>query len=139
MKLVVDANVVFSLLIAEGKNAELFVNPFLQLYAPEFLLEEFNEHKEEILAKTKRNGKEFDEEIELIKQLINFISEKDIQEFIPEAKEISPDIDDAMYFALALKLNCPVWSNNKNSPLGAYLRTNQNPARIVGVGIAKQF
>ena len=29
--------------------------------------------------------------------------------------------------------------NNKNSPLGAYLRTNQNPARIVGVGIAKQF
>jgi len=28
---------------------------------------------------------------------------------------------------------------NKNSPLGAYLRTNQNPARIVGVGIAKQF
>ena len=63
MKLVVDANVVFSLLIAEGKNAELFVNPFLQLYAPEFLLEEFNEHKEEILAKAEREAKAVQSEL----------------------------------------------------------------------------
>ncbi|MBI2040519.1 MAG: hypothetical protein HYT16_00270 [DPANN group archaeon] len=113
MKLVVDANIIFSLLIVEGKTAELFVNPFLQLYAPEFLLEEFREHKEEILVKTKRNEKEFSEELENIKQLINFISEKDIQEFIADAKEISPDVDDVAYFALALKLDCSIWSNDK--------------------------
>ena len=28
-------------------------------------------------------------------------------------EEITPDLDDMVYFALALKLNCPIWSNDK--------------------------
>jgi predicted nucleic acid-binding protein len=39
MKLVVDANILFSLLIKQGKTAELFLNLSLELYAPEFLLD----------------------------------------------------------------------------------------------------
>lgn len=30
-----------------------------------------------------------------------------------EAVAVSPDADDAMYFALAMKHNCAVWSNDK--------------------------
>ena len=30
-----------------------------------------------------------------------------------EAKEISPDPDDVPYLALALKLGCAIWSNDK--------------------------
>jgi predicted nucleic acid-binding protein len=30
-----------------------------------------------------------------------------------KAKEICPDPDDTEYFALALQLNCPLWSNDK--------------------------
>ena len=33
--------------------------------------------------------------------------------FLPRAKEICPDRDDVAYFALALKLRCPLWSNDK--------------------------
>jgi len=29
------------------------------------------------------------------------------------AEKISPDPNDLMYFALALKLKCPIWSNDK--------------------------
>ncbi len=32
--------------------------------------------------------------------------------FLSEAREITPDIKDAEYFALALKLGCPLWSQD---------------------------
>jgi len=32
---------------------------------------------------------------------------------LKEAKSISPDPDDSDFFALALKLNCPIWSEEK--------------------------
>ena len=38
---------------------------------------------------------------------------EDIKEFFKEACKISPDSDDIEYFALALKLNCPIWSEDK--------------------------
>ena len=34
-------------------------------------------------------------------------------DFIDGAERISPDPKDTSYFALALKLNCPIWSNDK--------------------------
>ena len=35
------------------------------------------------------------------------------KEFKDKADSISPDPNDTQYFALALKLNCPIWSNDK--------------------------
>ena len=34
------------------------------------------------------------------------------REYMSEADSISPDPDDVQYFALALKLGCPIWSND---------------------------
>lgn len=31
-----------------------------------------------------------------------------------QAEEISPDKDDTLYIALAMKLKCPIWSNDKD-------------------------
>ena len=33
--------------------------------------------------------------------------------FIEEAEKLSPDADDMTYFALSLRLNCVIWSNDK--------------------------
>jgi len=38
-------------------------------------------------------------------------------------RRVSPDINDVLYLALALKLNCPVWSNDRKLK-------NQNAVRI---------
>jgi len=38
-------------------------------------------------------------------------------------RRVSPDINDVPYLALALKLNCPVWSNDRKLK-------NQNAVRI---------
>jgi predicted nucleic acid-binding protein len=40
MNVIIDANIIFSSLIKEGKTQELMINLSLSLYAPEFLFEE---------------------------------------------------------------------------------------------------
>lgn len=41
MRLVLDANILFAALIKDSLTAELIIKDELQLYAPEFLLDEF--------------------------------------------------------------------------------------------------
>lgn len=118
MNLVVDANIVFSCLIKEGKTIETFLDISLKLYTPEFILEEIEKHKKEILSKTKRTQEEFEEIFDLIKQVISIIPKEEFKEFIDEAKKISPDVGDIQYFALALKLNCAIWSNDRRLKKG---------------------
>ena len=45
--------------------------------------------------------------------VVNIAKPDEYYEFLPTAKEISPDPDDVDFFALALKLNCPLWSEDK--------------------------
>ena len=113
MKLVIDANVIISALVKEGKTAELLINPTLQLYAPEFILNEIEKYANQILEKTKRVTQSLDSLLKNIFALIQIVSKEEVKEHILQAKNISPDINDHPYFALALKLSCPIWSNDK--------------------------
>jgi len=69
--------------------------------------------KQEILYKTNRTYEEFYEILEIIKKIITLVPIEEFENKINEAKGISPDPNDVIYFALALKLNCPIWSNDK--------------------------
>ena len=111
MDLIIDANILFSALIKEGATCELIFSH--TLYAPEFLLEEFSKYKKYILKKTKRGETDFAELIQILKRNIIIISFKEIAPFIKQAEKICPDKNDTPYFALALKLNIPIWSNDK--------------------------
>ena len=51
--------------------------------------------------------------INLISEKVKFVSAAEYNEFLSMAVEISPDKDAIDYFALALKLNCAIWSNDK--------------------------
>lgn len=44
---------------------------------------------------------------------MTIVPKDDFKEYFELAEKISPDPDDFMYFALALKLKCPIWSNDK--------------------------
>ena len=113
MELVVDANVLFSAMIKEGFTTELMFSDQIRLFAPEFLLEEVFKHENEILEKTKRNKDDFSEILEILKLIIKIIPAKEFDIYTTEAEVISPDPDDVQYFALALKLQCGIWSNDK--------------------------
>lgn len=113
MDLVVDANIFFSVLIKSGKTEELMFDPSIHLFAPEFIFEEFIKYKDYIIKKTGRTENEFNKLIEILKKRIKTISNEEIEKFIPKAKKICPDKNDVDYFALALRLNCALWSNDK--------------------------
>lgn len=113
MDLVIDANILFSVLIKRGKTEELLFEEDLHVFAPEFIFEEFEKYKDLILDKTERSKEEFDELMIILKKNIKTIPNEETEKFIPEAEKICPDKKDVDYFALALKMKCPIWSNDK--------------------------
>ena len=113
MELIVDANILFAVLIAKGKTEKLIFQEELNLFAPEFLFKEFNKYTELILEKTNRSNNEFKEILHILKNKIKTVPNKETEKFIMQAKKICPDPNDIEYFALALKLKCAIWSNDK--------------------------
>ena len=117
MDLVIDANVVFSALIKDSFTYNLLFNDTFHLFTPEYIFEEFEKHKSEIIEKTQRNSEDFNNLTNILKKRINTISNEETERFIMAAKKISPDPDDIDYFALALKIKCPIWSQDKKLKL----------------------
>jgi predicted nucleic acid-binding protein len=112
MELVVDANILFAALIKDSYTSELMFNDNLKLYAPDFLVTEFMKYEDLILRKTGRSRESFIEIMHCLNAVITTIPEEEILPFFEQAKSISPDENDIMYFALALKLKCGIWSND---------------------------
>lgn len=85
-----------------------------EFIAPEFLLTELEKHKKEIFKRSKLSKKEFNEVLNFIINQINFIPKSQFEDYIPKAKKLlSEHLKDIQYVALALKLNCPIFSGDK--------------------------
>ena len=117
MLLIVDANVVFSVLIKGGKTLDIFIlnraKKRFDFAAPEFLMVEVEKHIGEIIKKTGLSTEEIGKVLDFLEKEIEFVSFEEFEEFFKEAEQISPDPNDVQYFALALKLNGAIWSNDK--------------------------
>ena len=114
MELVIDANVIISAMISWlGKTRDLIFSDKIILFAPEYLAEEFEEHKLEILEKSRLSESDFQLALSLIFSVINFIPMAEFERFIPIARDKCPDEDDLEYFALSLSKNIPIWSDDK--------------------------
>lgn len=114
LTLVVDANILFSFFRRETTTRELITRfELFRLHSPELAIEELLKYRKLICEKSKLKGVEFEEALKRLKLFVRFEKESFFKEFLPEAKRISPDIDDVAYFALALKLGCGIWSNDK--------------------------
>ncbi|MBI2628657.1 PIN domain-containing protein [Candidatus Pacearchaeota archaeon] len=114
MNLIIDANILFSALIKDNLSHTLLFNEKFRLFTPEYIFTELEEHKEEILDKTERTTEEFFKMIETLKRRIVIVPLEELVPYIEEAENITLDTDDMAYFALALKLKCPIWSNDKH-------------------------
>lgn len=117
MLLVVDANIVFSALIKGGKTFEIFLlNRKLKQFefiAPEYLLVEVKKHADEIVEKTTLSIDNLEEVFSFLESEIEFVSFEEFIDLREKAEQLSPDIDDVQYFALALKFDSAIWSNDK--------------------------
>ena len=111
--LVVDANVIFAALIKDSFSYCLLFSDKFHLFAPEYVFTEFEKHEAEILEKTERTGEDLLLLLEILKIRIVLIPLEELTEYVEVAEKLTPDPDDMVYFALALKLNCAIWSNDK--------------------------
>lgn len=112
MRLVVNTNILFSFFNAKSTARRIATLPELELYSPEFSFSELEKHKSDIINKFNLTGTQYSLILSFMKSVINFVELEEYEDEIKRAKEISPDPDDVDFFALALKLDCPLWSND---------------------------
>src|SRR3989344_5942325 len=55
----------------------------------------------------------FEKFFDLFERNVILVPKEEIELSMIEAEKISPDKKDVLYFALALKLKCGIWSNDK--------------------------
>ncbi|MBI4919626.1 PIN domain-containing protein [archaeon] len=113
MDLIVDANILFAALIKNSFSHQLLFSGKLHLYTSEFIFRELEKHKDELLKKTSRTVEDFYRVLAIFERRVIIVPLEELVEFVQEAEKISPDPDDMIYFALALKLNCAIWSEDK--------------------------
>jgi len=113
LKLVIDANILFASLIKDSLTAELLLSDKLNLFAPEFLFDEFLKYEEYILKKTNRSKEDFTQYLNILKEEIEIVPQNLITPYIERAEKFSPDPKDTVYLACALAIESKIWSNDK--------------------------
>ncbi len=112
MRLVIDTNKIIACLLKDGKVRRLIFLPILELYSPRYALDELESKKEKLYKKSPKDLVNF--VLKEAKTIIKFDIAKD-EDILNTAKEIAKQFDykDYPFIALALKLNVPVWTNDK--------------------------
>lgn len=114
-RIVVDANVIVSALLKDSFTRRMLLGENApKLFSPEFIRQELAKYSGEFSKKLHADRKELEETLEMLfdASKITVLPKPEYSEFMPKAMQISPDPKDTAYLALALKLDCPIWSND---------------------------
>ncbi|MDI6738279.1 MAG: PIN domain-containing protein [Nanoarchaeota archaeon] len=114
MKLVVDTNVLVSFFRPNPVNEIISMSKSfnLRLFSPEYAVDELKKPgiKQAVLEYSGLNSGQFNEQLSKLLSLVEIVPDESVKEFEPKARQLIHD-KDVPIFALALKLNCPIWSN----------------------------
>ncbi len=116
MEVVVDTNVIISALLRKGVTRKiLFLAPF-EFYSLSYARSEIENHKKELIKKSKLEDDAFQYLLDTIFDKIQVFDLNTIEPYKNKAIEIMTaiDISDAPFIALALHLECSIWSNDKH-------------------------
>jgi|SRR3989344_6956085 len=113
MKFAVDTNIFLSFFRPNPVNELISKSTLLGLflYTSDKNIEELKRKKQDVLKYAKINSEQFDPLLSNLLGFIRLIPIESCKEFKSEAKKLAPHDKDIPIFALALKLNCPIWSN----------------------------
>jgi predicted nucleic acid-binding protein len=116
MKLVIDANVVISALIADSKTRELIVTLEPNLVTPEFVHDELENYTELIVEKSGMTPDRVTQFIDLLFQYIDVVPASEFYPYIEEAEAAigDTDPDDVLYVACALASDADIWSDDSD-------------------------
>lgn len=114
MEIVLDTNILISSLLKDGLTRKIiFLSPF-EMYTLEYSKFEMEAHRVELLRKSKLDEESFNYLSKIIFSKVNLVPLEDIEAFREKAEEImrNIDLDDTPFLALAMSLDCPIWSND---------------------------
>lgn len=114
MKLVIDANVVISALIADSKTRELIVTLEPNLLTPVFVHEEIENYEDLIVEKSGMAPERVEQFVDLLFQYIEVVPADEFYPYIEEADAAigETDPDDVLYVACALAGDANIWSDD---------------------------
>jgi len=114
MEIVLDTNILISSLLRNGLTRDLISLSPLKMYTVEYAKFEVEKHKGELLSKSKLDEDSFDYLTEFVFGKVSLVPMAELSPFKDEAIEIMREIDinDSPFIALAMLLNCPIWSND---------------------------
>jgi len=116
MKLVIDANVVISALIADSKTRELIVTLDPGLLTPAFVHDEIENYQDLIVEKSGMSPDRVVQFIELIFQYIDVVPASEFYPAIESADDAigDTDPDDVLYLACAVANDAAIWSDDSD-------------------------
>ncbi|WP_026776597.1 PIN domain-containing protein [Polaribacter sp. Hel_I_88] len=118
MIVITDSNILFSALISpNGTVAKVLKSKSnIQMFAPDFLFEEIENHLDKIVKYSKRSKKDIKAEILFFKEKLQIIHRKDIpKEDVQKAITIvnDIDIDDFLFVSLHFHTKHKLWTSDK--------------------------
>lgn len=116
MNIILDSNILFSALIRDSTKRRLILEYDGFFLFPEYIFEELEEHKEELLEKAEMSKEDFEQLLQLLLQKVLIVPTEALlpykQEAFTLAKEIDPD--DTLFIACALAYpESVIWSEDK--------------------------
>ncbi len=116
MKLVIDANVVISALIADSKTRELIVTLEPDLLTPAFVYDEIENYEDLIVEKSGMNPNRVAQFIDLLFQYIDVVPASEFYSAIESADDAigDTDRDDVLYLACAVANDAAIWSDDSD-------------------------
>lgn len=119
MRIIVDANIVFSAILkTNGKIGEILINggKTFEFIAPEYLRIEIKNHYAKLIKISGLTIDEIQESEFHVYRSIRFISEEQIKlSYWKSAQKLVADIDpgDITYIAYSKQFKCKIWSGDK--------------------------
>lgn len=112
MELVVDTNVLFTFFWNGSLARSILLKMDMQLFAPILALHEINAHRQEIQRKASIPEKDFRSLRKELALAVTFVDVEAYGPLLKMARRVFPDPKDADFFALAMKLDLDLWSND---------------------------
>ncbi len=110
MILVIDANSFIAGFLRDSMSRRIIVSDKVKLFSPDWLEQEFNRNEYELMGKFPDKSK-FSETRSILLGFVNMVPYNEYESNLNEASKLTKHEKDVPYFALALSLNCAIWSN----------------------------
>ena len=115
MDLIIDATVIFTGFIGTGVTKDIVFSNVVRLFSPEYLFNEFEEHKLRIKELSGLPEHELDELLSKFKSRITIVPREEFEKFLLEANLLVSAKDDTEYLALSLSMKkTTIWSKDSH-------------------------